>query len=106
VANDELAQLAEQLAVATECQVRVQALLDAGDLELLELRDRSLRKRLVSSIRERNTPPQPERLAQSLCSPARRDRRPARRARALAVPGSGQGRARRARRATHNRAPV
>ncbi len=57
-------QLADQLAVATERDVRLDAKLERGQANLLEPRDRGLGEALVAEVRERRAPPERERLAQ------------------------------------------
>jgi hypothetical protein len=65
VALNQRPQLGDQLAIASERQIRLHPLLERGQLELLQLRDRRLRERLVGEVRQRRTPPQPQRLAQN-----------------------------------------
>jgi hypothetical protein len=65
VGFDQRPQLADQLAVAPERQIRLDPLLQGSKPELLQLRDRWLRERLVGEVRQRRPAPQPERLAQN-----------------------------------------
>ena len=61
----ELLQLGDEPAVLAEPELRLDALLDAGEPQLLEPRDRRRRERLVGEVGERRPAPQRERLAQA-----------------------------------------
>ena len=76
---DKRFQLADQLRVAAQRELGLDALLDGGQVKLLKPGDLALRKRLVRELGERRAAPQPERLAQQLQRPLRGppDERPA-----------------------------
>ena len=64
--RDQPLELGDQRAVPAEREVRLDALLESGDPQLLELRDVQLQGRLVRDVGERGAAPQPQRLAQLL----------------------------------------
>src|SRR5215217_158980 len=76
---DKRFQLADQLRVAAQRELGLDALLDGGQVKLLKPGDLALRKRLVRELGERRAAPQRERLAQQLQRPLRGplDERPA-----------------------------
>ena len=59
-------QLGDETAVATECELRLDALLEGGETKLLETSDLHLGERLVGEVAERRPAPKVERLAQRL----------------------------------------
>jgi hypothetical protein len=62
--GDQPLELGHQLGMPAQCQVCLQALLQRSQSQLLQLRDRGLRERLVGELVQRRTPPQPQRLPQ------------------------------------------
>src|SRR5438309_8552305 len=62
---DQRLQLADELAVAAEREICLNPLLETGEPQLLEPRDRPLRPRLVRELGERRSPPERECLAQA-----------------------------------------
>ena len=63
-ACDERLELGDELCVAPEREVRLDALLERDGAQLLEPRDLRLRERLVEEVGERGAAPERERLAQ------------------------------------------
>jgi hypothetical protein len=57
-------QLSDQLAMATERQIRLDALLQRLEMEFLGLADRGLRKRLIGEVSQRRAAPQSQPRAQ------------------------------------------
>ena len=64
--GDEALELADELAVAAEGEVRVDAILKRGEAKLLEPADLALRPRLVGELGEWRAAPEREGLAQAL----------------------------------------
>jgi hypothetical protein len=64
VAFDQRRKLGDEIPVASERQIRLNAVLHGPEIQLLQLRDRNLGKRLVGEVRERRTAPQPQGIAQ------------------------------------------
>src|ERR1700735_4375410 len=65
MARDQIPQLADQLAIKPERQIRLHPFLERAQLELLQLSDRRLRERLIGEVRQRRTPPQTQAPAQN-----------------------------------------
>ena len=68
---DERLELADELGVRTDRELRLGALLDERELELLEPRDLLPSERLVAELRQRLASPQRERLIEQLGAPRR-----------------------------------
>src|SRR5262249_48615953 len=66
VGSNQPLEFADQLAVTSKSQLRLDPILEYRQPRRLQLRDRSLRKRLIAELRERFTPPQPERRSKPL----------------------------------------
>ena len=66
VLGDETLELADELAVTTEREIRVDAILERGQANLLEPSDLALRPRFVGELDEWRAAPEPECLAQPL----------------------------------------
>jgi hypothetical protein len=71
VLGDELVELRHELPVPPGVEVGVEALLQRGQPQLLDARDRVLRERLVAEVRQRLAPEEPERLPEKGRAPAR-----------------------------------
>ena len=69
---DERFELADLLRVVTKVELGLDALLDGGEAQLLEMCDLGMRERLVGEIRERRAAPEPQRLSQELHRALRR----------------------------------
>ena len=70
--GDQALELADELAVATEGEIRVDAVLERGQVELVEPADLSLRPRFVGELGERRAAPELEGIAQDLRGGRRR----------------------------------
>ena len=68
VLGDQALELADELVGAAESEVRVDAILERGEVKLLEPTDLTLRPRLVGELGERRAAPEREGLAQALGS--------------------------------------
>ena len=66
--GDQCLELSDDLRVAAEREVGVDAILEAGDASLLEAPDLGLRERLVGEVGERRAAPEIERVAQAIGS--------------------------------------
>jgi len=59
-------QLADQVGVAAECEVGIDARAEADEAQLVEALGRTGRERLVADVLQRRAAPQPERLGEEL----------------------------------------
>ena len=64
VRDDERLQLGDELRVPPECEVGLDSRLERGQAKLLEARDLVLRERLVGEVRQRDSSPERQRLAE------------------------------------------
>jgi hypothetical protein len=58
--GDETVELRDQLPVATECKIRLDAIFECGEPEVLEPCDLGMSERLPSEVRERRPSPEAE----------------------------------------------